>query len=443
MNFRILIAEDEDITRKHLLYALKKEGYEVVGARNGREALEYMEREHFDALITDVKMPEMSGIELLENVKENYAGVEVMIITGFGSIDSAVEAMKKGAYEYITKPFNLDELLLKVKNIHERKVLKKENIALKAFFEMNKQTSIIARSESMKSIMTTVENMRDSDCHVLITGETGVGKSLLAKIIHFTSRRHTMPFLSINCATLTEELIAKELLGYEQVAVSGALEAKPGLMEIGDSGTLFIDAITELSPSLQKKLLKVIEDGELIRIGGTKPVRVDVRLIAASSVNIKGMVSESGFDKDLYYRLNVMEIFVPPLREHKEDIEPLGRFFLQKYLPDLNKKIDGFSAETIKILMNYSFPGNIRELENIVEGAAIRETTNLITPESLPRSLKLYRIDTFHPERIKTVAELTKEYAQKVLDLAEGDKVRAAELLGVSEFTLWKMLSEE
>lgn len=443
MNFKILIAEDEDITRKHLVYALKKEGYEVVGTRNGREALEHMEREHFDALITDVKMPEMNGIELLRKVKEKYAGVEVMIITGFGSIDSAVEAMKKGAYEYITKPFNLDELIIKVKNLHERKLLKKENTALKAFFEMNKGISIIVRSESMRNIMATVENMRDSDCNVIITGETGVGKSLLAKIIHFTSRRHNMPFLSVNCATLTEELIAKELFGYEEAAVSGILEAKPGLLEIADSGTLFIDAVTELPPSLQKRLLKVIEDGELIRIGGTKPLRINPRLIAASSVSIKGLVSEAGFDKDLYYRLNVMEIFVPPLREHKEDIEPLGRFFLQKHLPDVNKKIEGFAEDTIKILIGYSFPGNIRELENIVEGAVIRENSHLITPESLPRSLKLYQIETFPPERIQTISELTREYAQKVLDLVEGDKVRAAELLGVSEFTLWKMLSEK
>ena len=214
MNFRILIAEDEDITRKHLLYALTKEGYEVVGVRNGREALSLIESEHFDVLITDIKMPEMDGIELLERVKERHYGIEVLIITGFGSIDSAVDAMKKGAYEYITKPFNLDELILKVKNIHERSSLKKENLAMRAFLGMDKGVSIVARSESMRKIVGVVEDLKDSDCNVFLAGETGVGKGLLARLMHATSRRRNMPFLSINCATLSEDLLDNyEILG--------------------------------------------------------------------------------------------------------------------------------------------------------------------------------------------------------------------------------------
>ena len=332
MHFRILIAEDEDITRKHLIHALKKEGYEVVGTSNGREALEQLEKEYFDILITDVKMPEMSGLELLEKTRERYQNIEVLIITGFGSIDAAVEAMKKGAYEYITKPFNLDELVLKVKNIYERKILKRENVAFKAFFEMHKGVSIIVRSEIMKQIMSTVEAMRDSDSNVLLTGENGVGKTLLAKLIHFTSRRQDMPFLSTNCATLSDELLAKELFGAEGGTESTA-RTKPGLIEIADNGTLFLDEITEMSPELQIKLLKVIEDGEFYRVNGTRPVPVNVRFIAATHQNVKSLISDSTFNEDLLFRLNVMDIFVPPLREHKEDIEPLAEYFLKKHLP--------------------------------------------------------------------------------------------------------------
>jgi DNA-binding NtrC family response regulator len=439
LRFKILIAEDEDITRKHLIYALKKEGYDVVGTRNGREALEQIELEYFDILITDVKMPEMSGIELLEKARERYQDIEVLVITGFGSIDAAVEAMKKGAFEYITKPFNLDELLLKVKHVYERKILKKENTAFKTFFEMHKGVSIIVRSGIMQQIMTTVENMRDADCNVLLTGENGVGKTLLAKIIHFTSRRQNMPFLSINCATLPEELLTKEFFG-ENICAEDAAKTKQGLVEIADNGTLFLDEITEMSPGLQARLLKVIEDSEFYRVNGTKPVPVHVRFIAAARQDIKQMTSDNTFNKDLYYRLNVMDIVVPPLREHKEDVEPLSEYFLKKHLPGSHKTISGFTKESMDILTAYSYPGNVRELENIIERAIILEKGTFITPESLPRSIRIFKIETFQPESIKTIDELTKEYAEKVLELVNGDKVKAAGLLGVSELSMHRIL---
>ena len=439
MRFKILIAEDEDITRKHLIYALKKEGYDVVGTRNGREALEQIEREYFDILITDVKMPEMSGIELLEKTRERYPDIEVLIITGFGSIDAAVEAMKKGAFEYITKPFNLDELILKVKNVYERKILKKENTAFKTFFEMHKGVSIIVRSEIMQQIMSTVENMRDADCNVLLTGENGVGKTLLAKIIHFTSRRQNMPFLKMNCATLPDELLAKDLFG-EDACSEDAAKTKQGLIEIADNGTLFLDEITEMPPVLQARLLKVIEDSEFYRVKGTRPVPVHVRFIAAARQDIKPLTSDNTFNKDLYYRLNVMDVFVPPLREHIEDLEPLSAYFLKKHLTGSHKTITGFTKESMDILMAYSYPGNIRELENIIERAVILEKGSLITPESLPSSIRMFRIETFRPESIKTIDELTKEYAEKVLELVKGDKVKAARLLGVSDLSMHRIL---
>lgn len=443
MKFKIIIAEDEDITRKHLLYALTREGYEVVGTKNGHEALSLIESEHFDVLITDIKMPEMDGIELLEKVKEKHHGIEVLIITGFGSIDSAVEAMKKGAYEYITKPFNLDELILKVKNIHERAALKKENLAMKAFLGMNKGVSIVAGSESMRKIVGIVEEMKDSDCNVFLTGETGVGKGLLAQIIHFTSRRQNMPFLSTNCATLSEEFLARELFGYEKEAFERALKAKQGLVEIADSGTLFLDEITEMPVGLQARLLKLLEDGDFFREGGSTPIKLNVRFIAAAQRDMKSLTARAGFSEDLYYRLNAMEIYIPPLRERKDDIEPLALYFLKKHLRESNKNIAGFMRESLEILKQYSFPGNVRELENIVERAVILEKTPLISPESLPRSIKMFRIETFPPDRVQTIAEITRDYAERVLELAEGDKLKAAELLGISEISLWKILKEK
>ncbi len=442
MAFKILVAEDEEITLKHLMNTLAKEGYDVTGVTNGTEALENMETRAYDVLIADIKMPGLTGIELLDTIKEKQLDTEVIIVTGFGSIGSAVDAMKKGAYEYITKPYDLDELILKVNKIREQKTLRKENIALKTYLGMDKKASIIAKSESMKNILSIIEGIKDSDCNVLLTGETGVGKSLLAKIIHFTSRRQDMPFLSINCATLTEELLASELFGHEKGAFTGAHRTKQGLVEIADTGTLFLDEIAEMSPNLQAKLLKVIEEGEFYRVGGTRPIKVDVRFIAATNQNVRALISEGRFREDLYYRLNIMEIFTPPLRERREDISPLCRFFLEKHLPKSRKKISGFSKDAMDIFMTYSFPGNVRELENIIERAIILERDSLITPASLPQSIKMFQIDTLEPDRIKTIDELNKEYAEKVLDMYGGNRSKTAEVLGISRTSLWRILKE-
>lgn len=443
MNFKILIAEDEETTLKLLVYALRKEGYDVVGAGNGRQALDELEMRRYDVLITDIKMPEMSGMELIEKAREINCRTEVLVITGFGSIDSAVEAMKKGACEYITKPFNLEALILKVKDIHERMVLKKENVALKAYSGMDKTISIIARSDSMRHILETIENIKDSDCNVLLTGESGVGKSLLAKIIHFTSRRQGMPFLSINCATLTEELLASELFGHEKGAFTGAVRSKQGLVEIADTGTLFLDEIAEMATNLQAKLLKVIEDGEFYRVGGIKPVRVNVRFVASTNRQVGRLIAEGSFRKDLYYRLNVMEIFIPALRDRREDIGPLCDFLLRKHLPRAGKDIKGFSKDAMEVLMHYSYPGNVRELENIVERAIILEKGRVIAPGSLPQSLTMFQISTMEPGRIKTIDEINREYAEKIVEMSGGNKSKAAELLGISRTSLWRILKEE
>lgn len=443
MNFKILIAEDEEITLKRLLYVLEQEGYDATGAKNGQEAWGKLENDHFHVLIADIKMPELSGIELLERVKEKHLETEVIIVTGFGSIGSAVEAMKKGAYDYITKPFELDEMIIKVRKIYEQNIIRKENVALRAFLGMDREVSIIAKNKNMKKILDLIEGIRDSDCNMLLTGESGTGKNLLAKIIHFTGKRQNMPFLSINCATLTEELLASELFGHEKGAFTGAVRTKQGLVEIADTGTLFLDEISEIATNLQAKLLKVIEDGEFFRVGGTKPVKVDVRFIAATNQNVRALLSDGKFREDLYYRLNVMEILIPPLRERREDIEPLSAYFLQKHLPKHNKKITGFTQEAMDILKNYSFPGNVRELENIIERAIILEKGTLITPECLPQSITIFQIETLEPGKIKTMDDLGKAYAQKVLEMVGGNRSKAAELLGISRTSLWRILKEE
>ncbi|MBI5194886.1 MAG: sigma-54-dependent Fis family transcriptional regulator [Nitrospirae bacterium] len=443
MALKILVAEDEEITLKNIVDTLNEEGYSTSGTKDGYEALHALKKERFDLLITDIKMPRLSGIELLEKVKEKYPETEVIIITGFGSIGSAVEAMKKSAYDYITKPFDLDELIIRVKKIQKQKNLKKENIALKTYFDMNKKVTIIAKSESIKKILDTIDGLKDSACSVLLTGESGTGKNLIAKIIHSTSRRQDRPFLSINCATLTEDLLASELFGHEKGAFTGAITPKQGLVEIADTGTLFLDEIAELSTALQAKLLKVVEDGEFYRVGGIKPQKVDVRFIAATNQNVKNLISEGRFREDLYYRLNIMEIFIQPLRERQEDIKPLSAFFLQKHLPKSNKKITGISEEAMEILMHYSFPGNVRELENIIERAIIIEKSPVITPESLPHGIRVLQIETLGPDQIKTIDEHIKEYVEKVVKVFGGNKTKAAESLGISRTSLWKILKED
>ena len=443
MKFKILVAEDEEITLNNLVETLRDEGYDAVGVRDGIGAIQQLEREQYDVLITDIKMPDVTGIELLDRVKEKLPSTEVIVITGFGSIGSAVDAMRKGAMDYITKPFDLDELVLRVQKIYDQKVLRKENIALRTFYGMDREVRIIAKSPEMKKILETIQGMSASDANMFLTGETGVGKSLIAKIIHFTSARKNMPFLSLNCATLTEDLLASELFGHEKGAFTGAVAMKQGLVEIADTGTLFLDEIAELSPNLQAKLLKVVEEGEFYRVGGTRPQKVDVRFIAATNQNVKGIIAEGRFREDLYYRLNIMDIFIHPLRERREDIKPLSAYFLQKHLPRSRKKITGFSDEALEILMHYSFPGNVRELENIIERAIILEKGQLLSKESLPQGIQTLDIDTFDPNQIKTVDEVIRDYSEKVVKMTAGNRTKAAELLGISRTSLWKILKEE
>ncbi|MEK6581151.1 MAG: sigma-54 dependent transcriptional regulator [Nitrospirota bacterium] len=441
--YKAIVIDDEISVCEAVRAILEGEGIEVFTTTNSINAIEQIKGNNYDLIISDLKMPEMDGLELYDNIKETAPESTFIIITAYGTIQSAVDAIKKGIYDYIPKPFTPDEVRIPVRRALERKMLKRENIALKTYIGMDKKVPVIAKSQSMKKVLSLIEGMKDSNCGILLTGESGAGKNLIAQIIHSTSKRKDMPFLAINCATLTEELLASELFGHEKGAFTGAIRTKPGLIEIADTGTLFLDEIAEMSPNLQAKLLKVVEDGEFYRVGGTKLIKGDVRFIAATNQDIKKLITEGKFREDLYYRLNIMDIFIPPLRERQEDIKPLSAFFLQKHLPESNKKITGFAKDTMDILMRYSFPGNVRELENIIERAIILENSLTITPESLPEGIRILNIETFEPGRIKSIDEFTKEYVEKVLKMLGGNKSKTAELLGISRTSLWKILKED
>ena len=441
--YKAIVIDDEISVCEAVRAILEGEGIEVFTTTNSINAIEQIKGNNYDLIISDLKMPEMDGLELYDNIKETAPESTFIIITAYGTIQSAVDAIKKGIYDYIPKPFTPDEVRIPVRRALERKMLKRENIALKTYIGMDKKVPVIAKSQSMKKVLSLIEGMKDSNCGILLTGESGAGKNLIAQIIHSTSKRKDMPFLAINCATLTEELLASELFGHEKGAFTGAIRTKPGLIEIADTGTLFLDEIAEMSPNLQAKLLKVVEDGEFYRVGGTKLIKGDVRFIAATNQDIKKLITEGKFREDLYYRLNIMDIFIPPLRERQEDIKHLSAFFLQKHLPESNKKITGFAKDTMDILMRYSFPGNVRELENIIERAIILENSLTITPESLPEGIRILNIETFEPGRIKSIDEFTKEYVEKVLKMLGGNKSKTAELLGISRTSLWKILKED
>ncbi|NJD57698.1 MAG: sigma-54-dependent Fis family transcriptional regulator [Nitrospirae bacterium] len=440
MSHRILIAEDEAISRKHLIYALEKEGYEVTGATDGLEAFALFDQNTYDVVIADIKMPGMDGLTLLDKIKDKDPDMDVIIITGFGSIESAVEAMRKGASEYVTKPFNLDELNLKIAKVLKKKGIERENTALKITLGIGQEFPFIAKSRTMQRVVEVIRSITGSDCNVLLTGESGVGKGLVAKIIHHSSARKEKPFLALNCAIFTEELLASELFGHEKGAFTGAVSTKKGLLEVADSGTLFLDEIAEMSPTVQAKLLKVIEDREFIRVGGTRPIRVDVRFIAATNQNLTAIIKEGKFREDLYYRLNVMDIYIPPLRERREDIVPLSKHFLQKYAKKENKKITSFNKDAMETLMSYGFPGNVRELENIIERAVILEKNRSIHAESLPQTIKLFNVETISPNKLRTIEELNREYAERILDFVDQNRSKAAELLGISRTSLWRIL---
>jgi DNA-binding NtrC family response regulator len=444
--FKILVVDDEKLTLKNLKYILTKEGYEVKAVDNGMSALNLLKNEEFDLVITDLKMNMVSGLDILEKCKEWYPDTEVIMITAYGSIDSAIQAMKLGAYHYITKPFRLDELKILVKEALEKVRIKKENKRLKEELERLKGTvvHIITQNPEMKKILELAEKVAPTDCPVLILGETGTGKELLARYIHQHSRRKDKVFLAINCGAFTEELLANELFGHEKGAYTGAVSTKKGLLEVASGGTLFLDEITEMSPTMQVKFLRVLQEKEFIRLGGTEPIKVDVRIIAATNRDIKKEIEKGRFREDLYYRLNVISFNLPPLCQRKEDIPLLCYYFLNKYAKEMNKEVKEISEEAMELLLSYDYPGNVRELENIIARAVALTNSSKIELSHLPEDLKKFKIFTFRKKNfpLPTLEEQEKEYIKMVLKEVGGNKTLAAQILGIDRATLWRKLKK-
>jgi two-component system response regulator AtoC len=438
----VLIIDDEKNMRHMLQAMLSKAGYHVETAPDGRAGLDLLAKSKFDFILCDLKMPKMDGMTFLKDAGEKYPEKTYIMMSAYGTIDTALEAMKVGAYDYISKPFKEDEVLLSLKKAEERERLKEENIRLQDRIKKIEQKysfgNIVARSESMAQVFELVSKVADHKTTVLITGESGTGKELIARAIHTSGARSAGPMVSINCGGIPENLLESELFGYKKGAFTDAVRDKPGRFKEADGGTIFLDEIGELSLSFQVKLLRVLQEEEITPLGGVGSEKVDVRVIAATSKDLKKAVQDWEFREDLFYRIKVMTIHLPPLRDRRGDIPLLIGYFIDHFNRKLKKKIEGLSSEAMPLLMGYSWPGNIRELENLVERAVLLAKGDLITPAELPSSIISGRnihpsMEPEHTLSIKKASRrLEEDLIRKALKLTAGNRSRAAKILEVS-----------
>jgi len=440
MRETILVVDDEISLQESLKAFLEREGFLALVAGDGLEASAVMTRERVDLVLSDLQMPRMGGMELLKVLKEKDAEIPIIMMTGYGTIESAIAAIKAGAYDYITKPFKPGRLLQVVRNALEKKRLSQENRYLRRELEERYSfANIIGKSSEMQELFRLIERVADSSSSILIQGKSGTGKELVARAIHYHSPRKGRPFVSVNCGGLAESLLESELFGHLRGAFTGAFVSKRGLIQEAEGGTLFLDEVEEMTPSMQVKLLRALQEGEIRPVGGTNIIKVDVRFISAANVDLSKAVSEGRFREDLYYRLNVITLTIPDLQERTEDIPLLCHHFLEKYSSSLKKEILGISAEAMSLLMDYSWPGNVRELENCIERAVVLVKGNEILPFDLPPSLQGGQGDHFIRLKVGvTLEELEREAIQQTLRYTQGNKVLAAKLLGISERTLYR-----
>ena len=442
---RILVVDNEKSMREMLTIALEKEGYDVETARNGEVAVELVEKDTFDVVITDINMPRSNGIDVLDAVNRVRPGTPVIMMTGYASPETAVETMKKGAYDYITKPFNMEDFKLIIRNASEKKQLTEENTYLKyALKDKYQFGNIIGKNEGMRKVFEYIEKVSHSNATVLVGGESGTGKELVAKALHYNSPRKNYPFISINCGAMPENLLESELFGHEKGAFTSADSTKTGLMEVANKGTFFLDEVYDAPLTIQVKLLRVLQEREITRVGGTKPIKVDLRIIAATNRDLAEGVKEKVFREDLYYRLKVIAIELPPLRKRKEDIPLLVQHFINKYNEQHDKghKIQGIDSDALKCLENYEWPGNIRELENTIERAVVLETNDLIGISSLPEEIfqapspadnLIPSIEGDDPVDLeKTLDNIEKSMLLGALSKSDGMINKAAKLLNLS-----------
>ena len=440
---RILVVDDEAIARENLEHILRKDGYDVVTADSGITALKKLANTEFDLVMTDLKMKQVDGMEVLARTKEQYPDTEVVMLTAFATLATAVEAMQKGAYHYIPKPYKIDEVRMIAKRALEKKALKDEIRVLKRDAHRGEGIPFIkGKSSKIQELVELVGQVAPADCNVLIFGETGTGKELFARAIHHQSGRAGERFLAFNCGAFTEELLTNELFGHEKDAFTGATTTKIGLLEAANRGTVFLDEIGDMPASMQVKLLRVIEEKSLLRVGGTQPIKVDIRIVAATNKDLKREVETGGFRKDLFYRLNVVSLYLPPLAERRDDVPLLAHHFLARYAEEQGKSIEVFSDEAMQVLINYEYPGNIRELENIVERAVVLCNGGEILAKHLPQELGQYTLKVYRQsgQRFPTLEENEVEYVGWVLKQVDGNKTKAAEILGIDRVSLWRKL---
>ena len=436
---RLLVVDDEQSMREWLTIALSQDGFEVESAGSGEDALKVLERTPVDLALVDLRMPGLDGLETLRRVKQLDESTSVVIMTAYASAETAVQALKEGAYDYIIKPFKVDELRHLVQNALERRRLQAENARLRGLIQ-ERFGNLIGRSPKMQEIFATIGRLGESKATVLITGESGTGKELVAKAIHFNSSRKDRPFVAVNCGAIPQELMESELFGHVKGAFTGAVATKQGLFEVADDGTLFLDEVTELPLHLQVKLLRVLEDPEIRPVGGVKPVRVDVRIVAATNRDLGQAVGGKLFREDLFYRLNVISLHIPPLRERREDIPVLVRHFLDKFAAAGGAPPKDMSAEALGTLERYPWPGNVRELENVIERAVTLERDAVIRLESLPDSVRGPQQAEFPDLRLPEegldldalMERIERELLRQALRRAGGIQSRAAQLLRTS-----------
>jgi DNA-binding NtrC family response regulator len=442
----ILIIEDEAKMRRLLELNLGEEGFKTLSAGDAETALKMLGSESIDLVLTDLKLPGISGLELLQRVKQQNAALPVVVMTAFGSVETAVEAMKSGATDYVLKPFSLAEIRMVVKKELDVSRLRAENRSLReALGEKYSHPNIVAQSVKMQEVLAIVERVAPTNSTVLLGGESGVGKDLIARAIHEKSRRASGPFIKINSTAIPENLLESELFGYEKGAFTGATTSKPGKFELADKGTLFLDEIGDVPGAIQVKLLRVLQEREFERLGGTRTVKVDVRLIAATNRDLRAALEEGTFREDLYYRLNVVPIDIPPLRDHKDDIPDLVNLFLRKFSHDAGTEVTTISREAINALLSHYWPGNVRELQNVIERAcALAKSARLEVDDihlDMPRNRPVSSQDRFLPDGM-TLDQWEDEMIREALKRASGNKSQAARLLGLSRNALRYRLSK-
>jgi len=436
---KILVVDDELSMREFLEILLKKEGYEVITASDGEEASRLFKKDHYNLIIADIRMPKMDGLTLLHRIKEHHPHMPVVMITAYASPEDAILAMKEGAYDYITKPFKVEEIKSVVKSSLEGKPLV-DKVLEKQKKPKDRFGDLVGKSPAMLRTYDIIQRAAPVKTNILISGGSGTGKELVARAIHKNSPRREKPFVTINCSAIPENLLESELFGHERGSFTGAISQKMGKFELAHQGTIFLDEIGDMSPSTQAKVLRVLDQKEIERIGGKKPIIVDVRIIAATNKDLEQEVISKQFREDLFYRLNVIHIHIPPLCERREDIPLLVTHFLDKYSQELGKDVREISSYALKTLINYDFPGNVRELENIIERGIALETSSIVLPESLV--LSQYKKEGRIPESQsipsqgidleEQVGKFEKDLISKAMDMAQGSKIKAAQLLNIS-----------